>query len=357
MIFQILKSFESYKSLYAYDLNISETRLALDKGVKSIEAWEKSYENHQITRSILEECPIISNDAVGSVVVDVLRAGDLSEAPTPIVELDKKAQTDQGIFLYGYQPSNREDGLAGRWIVYKSKGTISISVPVLDSDWVKKPAEFYAKTIAYGDRKNIFYLLKAAKVRITQKLHKLSDLQTRLRSSLLPNSSLTSKIYIYNNGMRATTTRPYFGVRILHPSFKDRLSVLAADRTNMMPEEDESPFQLTSRGFTISGSKKKEGKDVVAVPYLPSGTASEYVQLAPGESKAVPSTSIVRLGLDAENLVKVLQTSLLEFQVLAITASGKEISSEKASFGDKIGQEQTEEIKKIMENNTKLTGG
>lgn len=80
--------------------------------------------------------------------------------------------------------------------------------------------------------------------------------------------------------------------------------------------------------------------------YLPSGSDSQYINLTPGNAVIVDASGIAQLGGDAAILEEILRTGLLNFEILALTADGRELWSEEASFSDKVGEEQTKDITK-----------
>jgi len=112
-------------------------------------------------------------------------------------------------------------------------GVASITIPYsnLTPDKEAK-VQTFARTLARGSVKNLVFYSKlfidSARARILE----AQNIQNSLRDVVYPVSRIVITSTLHNEGKTSITFKPYFGLKILHPSYCDRPLYLALDNTD-----------------------------------------------------------------------------------------------------------------------------
>ena len=223
-----LKRYELYDKLINYDAKISEIKQELTKALDSLDSRQKLYSTSSLTRGSVEAHPLLANGGVFEECL--LRSIENNDIDAPVSNLDLQDDLKHRLPLFDMNESVEEGDT--RFIVWKSMGTVEIGVPKIMPEHKRQLIEQYVNSIVDGNLKNLMYYSGNAASRAQTDLSELSSLQDKLRKIIEPASALRAELYFYNNGQRAVTIRPYFGLKVLHSSFKDKIFVLAVTSEN-----------------------------------------------------------------------------------------------------------------------------
>jgi len=204
--------------------------------------------------------PLVTDDLVDRSIT--IMAADGTLGVPPIVA--------QGRKLFDFGPSSVQEGQTVVPALVLFLGARRIFFPINQfSESTKSALTLYLQSLSHGVTRNILYYEGRFLVQSKDQIITGQKLQESLQSILLPNSCISVNLAIRNDGKTSVTLRPYFALRILHPDYKGKPVVMAA----------ESP---------------DTGKNPIAVPDgNASGTLSQFAALSMETNAAIAPTATV----------------------------------------------------------------
>lgn len=330
-----LKRFENFEKLVNVEKEVSTHIIKLNQAISSIKAWKKQYGISEstnangiqvINKTILLESPIISDDIVGITLFLMLRSNDVNRPPLSLNEIKEVKSIFDIVNDEGTQ----------RLIILLENRNLQFQYSRLP-DSRKNDIKTFVNSISKGVKTNIDHYTEEFENEANRQLIEAQKIREKIRTILLPNSSISTKISINNLGKTAISLKPYFGLKIFHQDYKNKAFVMTAENK----KKKRNPFKLTKDGFTIGHSEEElKGKDVKVERYLPEPQDSYYLNIPPGGSIELTLVGIEPLRELASDINKIHLTKLLKVQVLGISTDGKKIWSNQVTFSETIPEEE-----------------
>lgn len=318
------RKFESFDSMTSDFENADRVRKRLERGLVAVEDWLAGHEarfdtdNAILTTDEVSDVPFVIDNIFPSTLIGMARRGELDSVPRPVSDFSA------GSRVWDLADTGRA------WVLYLGTKNVLFPYEDLETATERAAVKLLAHSFSYGVGKNIVYYMKMFRDDANAEIRKLISVKEELTEVLLPQTRLSVRGTVFNEGGRPVVIKPFAAIQVLNDDIEQKSFVVRVEPPKDAVQSPDPDLLSTLRAGI---RKRKSGEDVATESFLPESDGSTYVLVPPHSGVEIKLTSVDELGETGARLRAIYDANVLRCQLRLLTVDGDAIQSEALLFG------------------------